>query len=415
MTADGSTQKRQEAFVNSVVVPFEPDTSPALLRRLDHHDVPERWHTVDRSAHAPRIVAVPSADASDGSDGSDGSYGSDGADWVAAALVTARPHTAYLKIVDAVGDVPAAVEAVVAHARRQGLAQVKWEGWTASPEVAAAAGFAPLSPPLTPTEHAAGPDTGYVRWLHEDMVTTVTEPPWVSTVTEPPYYGQTTHFTCGAVTALVAQAHAGTLPREALDREAELTLWRDATNFPACEPVGLGVAVRRAWPSSPVTVHLDVDRPVLLDHYPENEQEWRALLQRTSRTQAARIGVPIDPHRLSLAAIRSAIGRREHVLLLVSLAGMQGFDVPHWVLCHGAVPGALVIEDPWAHADAGDTWVDAHLLPVPDPSLDTMSTIATLSPDSTDSAEAESSPADRFRGAVTIGRTSRTASARGRG
>ncbi|MFD6279556.1 peptidase C39 family protein [Streptomyces sp. NPDC060209] len=352
---------QQETPVKSVVVPFEPDTSPALLRRLGHHEVPERRHTVDRSAHAPHIVAVP---------------GDDGEDWAAAALVTARPQTAYLKIVDAVGDVPAAVEAVVAHARRRGLVQVKWEGWNASPEVAAAAGFVPLRPPITPVEEGAGPETGYVRWLRDGAGA------------EPPYYGQTTHFTCGAVTALVAQAHAGTLPREALDRRAELTLWRDATNFPACEPVGLGVAVRRAWPSSPVTVHLDADRPVLLDHYPENEQEWRALLQRTSRTEAGRAGVPIDPHHLSLTAIRSAIGRREHVLLLVSLAGMQGFDVPHWVLCHGAVPGAVVIEDPWSNAAAGDTWVDAHLLPVPDPSLDTMSTIS----------------ADRFRGAVAIGR-----------
>jgi hypothetical protein len=58
------------------------------------------------------------------------------------------------------------------------------------------------------------------------------------------------------------------------------------------------------------------------------------------------------------------------------------------VLCHGTVPGAVVIEDPWAHAPAGDTWVDAHLLPVPDEALDTMATVS----------------ADPFRGAVTVGR-----------
>ncbi|OKK13450.1 peptidase C39 family protein [Streptomyces sp. CB02400] len=352
---------QQETPVNSIVVPFETDTSPDLLRRLGRHEVPERWRAADRSAHAPHLVAVP---------------GDDGEDWAAAALVTARPHTAYLKIVDAVGDVSAAVGAVVAHARRHKLAQVKWEGWTARPEDAAAAGFAPLRPPLAQAEDAAGPATGYVRWLHD------------GTVPEPPYYGQTTHFTCGAVTALVAQAHVGTLPGEGFDRRAELTLWRDATNFPACEPVGLGVAVRRAWPSSPVTVHLDTDRPVLLDHLPEKEQEWRALLQDASRADAGRAGVPIDPTRLSMTALRDALGRREHVLLLLSLARMQGFEVPHWVLCHAAVPGAVVIEDPWADAATGDTWVDAHLLPVPDPSLDTMSALS----------------ADGFRGAVTIGR-----------
>ncbi|MCX5414325.1 peptidase C39 family protein [Streptomyces sp. NBC_00059] len=351
---------QQEAPVTSIVVPFEPDTSPAPLERLAHHEVLERWHAVDRSAHDPRIVAVP---------------GDGGEDWAAAALVTSRPHTGYLKIVDAVGDVRAAVAAVVAHAQGRELAQVKWEGWTARPEDAAASGFTPLCPPLGQPEDAAGPGTGYVRWLRD------------GTVTEPPYYGQTTHFTCGAVTALVAQAHAGTLRRDEIDRPAELTLWRGATNFQACEPVGLGVAVRRAWPSSPVEVHLDTDEPVLLDHLPEGEQEWRALLQRTSRTDAEHVGVPIDPRHLPMSGIRGVIGRQGHVLLLLSLAGMQGFDVPHWVLCHGAVPGAVVIEDPWSNAAAGDTWVDAHLLPVPDPELDTMST---MSPDG-------------FRGAVTIG------------
>ncbi|MFJ9088175.1 peptidase C39 family protein [Streptomyces sp. NPDC102384] len=379
MTPRRRTSPVKEAPVHPIiVVPFESDTSPALLSRLGHLDVPERWHAVDRSAHAPHIVAVPGDE-------------DDATDWTGAALVSARPGTAYLKIVDAVGDVQAAVAAVVAHARDQGLAQVKWEGWTASSEDAAAAGFNPLRAPLTPTDDAtgpatgdatglapgdtAGPATGYVRWLHETMVS------------EPPYYGQTTHFTCGAVTALLAQAHAGTLSPDALDRRAELTLWRDATNFLACEPVGLGVAVRRAWPSTPVTVHLDVDRPVMLDHLPDSEQEWRALLQRESRTQAADIGVPVDARHLSLAAIRAALGRQEHVLLLVSLAAMQGFDVPHWVLCHGVVPGAVVIEDPWASAAAGDTWVDAHLLPVADASLDEMATVS----------------ADRFRGAVSIG------------
>ncbi|MGW0905113.1 peptidase C39 family protein [Streptomyces sp. NPDC002853] len=361
MSPHQKTPTRPEEPVKSVVVPYERETPPAQLARLADHEVSERWRSVDRSAHGPHIVAIP---------------GDDGEDWAAAALVTARPGTAYLKIVDAVGDVPAAVEAVVAHARSRELAQLKWEGWSASPEDAAGTGFAPLSPPLTQSEGAAGPAAGYVRWLVDGVLS------------EPPYYGQSTHFTCGAVTALVAQTHAGRMPREALDRQAELRLWRDATNFLACEPIGLGVALSRAWPVSPVTVHLDTDRPVMLDHYPENDQEWRALLQRASRADAERVGVPIDPSRLSLPAIREAIGRREHVLLLLSLARMQGFDVPHWVLCHGVVPGAVVIEDPWANAATGDTWVDAHLLPVPDPSLDAMSAI---------------SP-EGFRGAVTIGR-----------
>ncbi|MGW3836589.1 peptidase C39 family protein [Streptomyces microflavus] len=342
------------------VIPYEPGAWPDALRRTARPEVLERWGAVDRSPHAPRLVVTP---------------GGDGA-----ALLTARPDTAYVKIVDAVGDVPEAVEAVLSYAREQGLAQVKWEGWTASAEDAAAAGFAPLRLPLTHPHGPGEPGAGYVRWLYEEGCGDgVAEPP--------PYYRQSTHFTCGAVTALVAQAHAGAEARESLDRPAELTLWRDATNFPACEPVGLGVAVRRRWPSSPVEVFLDTDGPVLLDHLSEDEREWRAVLQRASRAEAGRLGVPVQARRLSSAGLRDAIGRREHVLLLVSLAAMQGFDVPHWVLCHGAVPGAVVVDDPWFNTAAGETWVDAHLLPVPDGSLDAMSPVGQ----------------DGVRGAVRIG------------
>ncbi|MFJ6318234.1 peptidase C39 family protein [Streptomyces californicus] len=363
------------------VVPYAPGAGPSAwpdeLRRIARPEVLERWGAVDRAPHAPRLVAVPG----------------DGG-WAAAALVTARPGTAYAKIVDAVGDVPAAARAVVAYAEERGLVQVVWEGWTVSGEDAAAAGFAPLRPPLPGgTDEPAGPRTGYVRWTAGEGVA------------EPAYYRQSTHFSCGAVTALLAQVRAGVVRPESLNREAELTLWRDATNFPACEPVGLGVAVRRRWPSSSVEVFLDTEEPVLLDHLDGDEREWRAVLQRASRADADRLGVPVHGRRLSLAELREAVagsgtagareagareafagreaaeareavagpGRCRHVLLLVSLAAMQGFDVPHWVLCHGAVPGAVVVEDPWFNTAAGETWVDAHLLPVADASLDAMS------------------------------------------
>ncbi|MFB8076150.1 peptidase C39 family protein [Streptomyces californicus] len=363
------------------VVPYAPGAGPSAwpdeLRRIARPEVLERWGAVDRAPHAPRLVAVPG----------------DGG-WEAVALVTARPGTAYAKIVDAVGDVPAAARAVVAYAEERGLVQVVWEGWTVSGEDAAAAGFAPLRPPLPGgTDEPAGPRTGYVRWTAGEGVA------------EPAYYRQSTHFSCGAVTALLAQVRAGVVLPESLDREAELTLWRDATNFPACEPVGLGVAVRRRWPSSSVEVFLDTEEPVLLDHLDGDEREWRAVLQRASRADADRLGVPVHGRRLSLAELREAVtgsgtaeareaggreafpgreaaeareavarlGRCRHVLLLVSLATMQGFDVPHWVLCHGAVPGAVVVEDPWFNTAAGETWVDAHLLPVADASLDAMS------------------------------------------
>jgi hypothetical protein len=326
----------------AVLIPFDPAAVPEPLLRIASPEILRRWASVDRSAQAPTIVAT--------------------SDWRGAALVTARPGTAYLKIVDAVG--VGGADAVLALARERGLAQVKWEGWS----VEEPAGFTRMQAP--PGAEVAG----YVQWLNG------------APAEEPPYYRQTENFTCGAVVALTAQVHAGAAA--SLDRAAELRLWRDATNFNACEPVGLGVAIRRAWPSSPVTVALDVERPVLIGYYPEPDQEWRAMLQRASRVDAAEIGVPICPERFSVAAIRDAIDAGEQVLLLISMAAMLGFEVPHWVLCHGVVAGAVVLEDPWVQAAAGETWVDSHLLAVPDAALDSMSSMED----------------EGYRGAVRIGR-----------
>lgn len=346
--------------VNRVVVPFDPAAPPPELVPVAPVDVLERWGALDRSTHSPEIVAV--------------TEGPGGA-WAGAALVTARPGTAYTKIVDAVGDASGAVAAVVALAEERGLSQVKWEGWTVSPGEAAALGFTALDGPSGRVDDPGQPPAGHVRWLVE------------AEVAEPPYYRQTTNFTCGAVTALMARVGAGALPPGSFDRAAELGLWRGATNFPACEPVGLGVAVHRSWPDASVTVHLDTDQPVLLDSYAGDEREWRAVLQRGSRADAERAGLPLDARRLSLDGLRESLTRGQRVLLLLSLATMQGFDVPHWVLCHGAVPRAVVVEDPWTNAATGDTWVDAHLLPVPDASLDAMSTMGP----------------DGYRGAVALG------------
>ncbi|MEU3017694.1 peptidase C39 family protein [Nocardiopsis sp. NPDC007018] len=353
---------RRSPSENRVVVPFDPAAPPPELERVVPSDVRERWAAPDRSTHSPVVVAV--ADRPGGA-------------WTGAALVTSRPGAAYAKIVDVAGDRARTVAAVVDLARERGHPQVVWEGWTVGADEAAAAGFAPLRSPRGGVDDPGQPATGYVRWRDG------------AGVAEPPYYRQTTTFTCGAVAALAARAHAGALRPADLDRPAELALWREATNFPACEPVGLGLAAHRAWPDASVTVRLDTDAPVLLDSYDGDERAWRAVLQRRSREDAARAGLPVDPLRLSTEEMRAVVARGGQVLLLVSLAAMQGFDVPHWVLCHGAVPGALVVEDPWTNTATGDTWVDAHLLPVADAVLDAMSALGPGGPDG-------------FRGAVLL-------------
>lgn len=343
------------------VLGFDRDALPDALLTLAAPAVLARWVATDRAFHEPRLVVVGEGDG-----------------WHAAALVTARPHAAYLKIVDVAASTPAdaaaAVDAVVEHARSIGAVQLKWEGWSVDADQAAALGFTPLVAPLASGDGSGLPESAYVRWLAE---------PADVRVREAPYYRQTTDFSCGAVAALSARVHAGATEAAAFDRAAELGFWRTATNFPACEPVGLGVALQRSWPERAVSVSLDTDRPVVVDFHPEAEREWRAVLQRQSRVEAAELGVPIDAARLSMGELAANLAADDEVLLLMSLALMQNDPTPHWILCHGLAGdggdggdgAAIVVEDPWVETSNGDTWVDAHLLPIRPAELDAMSTM----------------------------------------
>jgi hypothetical protein len=328
------------------VSPFEPQHVDDDVRALASPDVLARWSALDRTVATPAIIQVD-----------------DATGCVSAALVSARPGASYVKIVDVVGDIEIGAAAVTTIAQDRAVAAVKWEGWTVDDAQAERLGFTRLRAPLALAVDDEQPPHGYVRWLAGG------EP------REPAYYRQSTDFSCGAVTALMGQSLLGARDAPTFDRADELTLWRDATNFNACEPFGLAVAVQRAWPATRVGVTVDVDRAVLVDHLPEAEREWRTVLQHASRTQALELGVRVDRERLSIAEVRGALRSGECVLLLISLETMQGFAVPHWVLAHSVLADVVVIEDPWFNPATGDTWVDAHLLPIAAASLDAMSQI----------------------------------------
>lgn len=324
-----------------MIIAFDREQIPAELEQLAPADVLSRWREPDRSQQNPRLVVTTDADGG----------------WTGVALVSARPHTAYLKIVDVLGD---AASPVLEYAETLGAVKVVWEGWTLAQ---APAGFEPMLPPLPSGPGSTEPAQGYVRWLAEPQVR------------ETRYYRQTTDFTCGAVSALTAAVQAGEIAPDGLDRDLEMTFWRDATNFPAIEPVGLGVAVQRDRPNSVVRVDLDTDEPVLLEHLSGSEQEWRAFLQQQSRTEAAALGLPVTTHRLGLPELTGIIRDGGAVLLLIDLTLMRGFGVPHWILGHGLAGESVLTEDPHVSPAVGETWLDGHLLPIPVTELEAMAAV----------------------------------------
>lgn len=344
----------QHAAPHATVQDFDPQHHPQLLRHLGPALGP--WEREIGAANARLLTIVSS-----------------GGTITSAALLTARSTGAYVKIAGilalnaATGE--EVIRAVLNYAHQQDLACVKWENWTQDPSLAALAeqtGFQALPAPRCAMDASASiPRAGYVHWLHPAR--------YLSTS----HYQQSENFTCAAVAALAA--HGETTSIAALDdlRTSELVLWRQATNFMACEPIGLGLAVAERWPDSSVTVSLDTDKPVIVDFYPEAERGWRGILQAESRRQAETTGLPLTTTRLEIVQIQEAVINGARVLLLVSLQQMLGYDIPHWVLCHGTAGSAenpvLVLEDSWVNDDSGETWVDVTCLPIPIQELDAMS------------------------------------------
>ncbi|MCU1406225.1 MAG: hypothetical protein JWQ43_2528 [Glaciihabitans sp.] len=293
---------------------------------------------------------------------------------VAAVLTTRRPATAATKIANAWRDATTVgsdaalselVAEVVADAMLRDDVAVKWQSRDelTPPE---SAGFIPLR---TPYRSAAGTEGvhGFVRWLRPIRHA------------EPPYYSQTSTFTCGAVTALLASEMRGTggFVVGGHLRDQEIDFWRRSSNFPACEPIGLAVALRESFPdaagTSPVEVFLDTDGPVLLESYSERfDRSFREELQANSLQRAQHSDIAVHRERVSVETIAARLEAGELALLLLNIEPMFGYPVPHWVLAHAAGDGIVVIDDPWISATWGETWVDSHELPIMLGELDRM-------------------------------------------
>lgn len=301
----------------------------------------DRWR-VDRGVYRPEVAVVRGEDSA----------------IVAAILTSARPATAATKIVDLWFTDPVAAETLltdlITSSRARGDVAVKWEipDGVEVPGLALRHGFGEMRSPWA----AVGTEQvrGLVLWL-----TPITHD-------EPGYYAQTTLYTCGSVAALIAAdafGH-GALRGDAGDRDREIDFWRRASNYPACEPVGLAVALREQLGAQGVEVALDHDGPVLLENMKGFDYDFRAELQTESRRRAQALGMRLRRDRVSMAEISQRVAAGEFALLLIDEAPMHGETGPHWVVAHAAVDDVVLLQDPWISVGDGETWVDTHDMPV---------------------------------------------------
>ncbi|GFM48842.1 GNAT family N-acetyltransferase [Pseudomonas cichorii] len=171
--------------------------------------------------------------------------------------------------------------------------------------------------------------------------------PVAGSVMAVPYYPQTTEFTCGAASLLMAMKALN--PDRAFSRDEEIQLWREATTIfmtsghGGCSPHGMALAAwRRGFD---VRLHVSRSGPLFLDGVRrEDKKSVMRLVHdafcrelQASGVQQSRSG------RLDLPGIVSEGGVP---IVLISSYRLTHSKAPHWVVITGCDEDFVYLHDP---------------------------------------------------------------------
>ncbi|MGH8128446.1 MAG: GNAT family N-acetyltransferase/peptidase C39 family protein [Gammaproteobacteria bacterium] len=182
-----------------------------------------------------------------------------------------------------------------------------------------------------------------------------------------PYYRQTLEFTCGPAALIMAmKALDPTLP---VNRELEITLWRESTTvfmtsgIGGCGPFGLAIAaLNRGFG---VTLYTSAGADFFADSVrSEVKKEVLILVQKAFIRDLKNQHVPIHHKPVSLAELRRRMETGAIPIVLISSYRIYGDKAPHWVVVTGCDERFVRVHDPYVDTDAGETVVDSHNMPI---------------------------------------------------
>ena len=172
-----------------------------------------------------------------------------------------------------------------------------------------------------------------------------------------PWYQQTTDFTCGPASLMMAMASQS--PQFIPDQKIELDLWRVATTIfmttghGGCHPIGLALAASELGFESEVIVNTKA--PLFLDGVRSAaKKKVVALVDQQFREKAAANSIPVRIQQLDQQEIRAWMERGFTVVVLISVYHFEGRKAPHWVVVSGIDDVCMYVHDP----DLGDYMQD---------------------------------------------------------
>lgn len=182
-----------------------------------------------------------------------------------------------------------------------------------------------------------------------------------------PYYEQTTDFSCGpaslimAMQALDKNLHA--------DRSMELQLWREATTIymtsghGGCSPLGLALAAwRRGFR---VELYINTREPLFLDGVRSEEKKTvMQLVHEDFMQQIKDTDIALSYNNISLQELEHKFNAGGIPLVLISSYSYTRDKAPHWVVMSGIDNTFVYIHDPNEDVDTYRTKTDNIYLPI---------------------------------------------------
>ncbi len=183
-----------------------------------------------------------------------------------------------------------------------------------------------------------------------------------------PYYQQTTDFTCGPASLLMAMSalKPGKVPGQA----EELQLWRESTTIfmtsglGGCGPHGLALAAFRRGFN--VEMYLS-ERDVLFIDSVRNPEKRKiiSLVQQDFTRQLADTDIDINYQRVTLEELTDHLDQGRIPVILISTYRINRNKAPHWVVITAHDPHFVYIHDPDVDEEHHASMTDNIYIPVP--------------------------------------------------
>lgn len=164
-----------------------------------------------------------------------------------------------------------------------------------------------------------------------------------------PWYRQTTEFTCGPASLMMAMA---SLQKGfELTQEHELDIWRTATTIfmtsghGGCHPVGLALAAHDYGYAT--EVYINQCETLFLDGVrTEKKKIVMTTVDNQFKNKANERGIPVHYEELSQTQIAELLAAGCAIVILISSYSFDGKKAPHWVMLVGVDDLCFYFHDP---------------------------------------------------------------------